>query len=214
MSEYDDFVNWEVLQKNSESFNSAKPFRYAFVKGFFKTDFYEKLYNSFPKIDDTWFKNNDYRRSAKTLYFQEKDEHKDPKPIPSISKEWNLVKEIINSKEFIEKFSAFSGIPFSNIYQSGFFANTKGDFQLPHIDEEGEYQFKLQIMFYFSKNWQENDPGGTYLCTEEDESSRFFEPYDLDNTFVCFEETPSSWHGTRYITKDNVIRQALAVSLV
>ena len=70
----------------------------------------------------------------------------------------------------------------------------------------------LILFFYFSKGWEKGDPGGTYLCKENDESSIFFEPYDLDNTFVCFEETPHSWHGTRYITKD-VVRQALSVSL-
>jgi hypothetical protein len=210
--DFDEMVDWNVLKENSISFKNSKPFRHTFVKGFFKQSFYDKLYETFPKIDDKWFVNNDYRRSARTLYFQDKDEHKNPKPVPTIGSEWNNVKELVNSQEFIKNFSDFTGVKFSNVYESGFFGNTKGDFQLPHVDEEGDYNFKFQIMFYFAKNWQKGDPGGTYLCKENDESSIFFEPYDLDNTFVCFEETPHSWHGTRYITKD-VVRQALSVSL-
>ena len=95
---------------------------------------------------------------------------------------------------------------------TSFLASEKGDFQLPHIDSDGNYENKIQLIFYFSKNWQKGDPGGTFFCENEDEDSIIFEPYDLDNSMVCFEETPHSWHGTRYITKD-VRRQAVLVSL-
>ena len=108
--------------------------------------------------------------------------------------------------------NAFDNL-FSGIYEGGFFANTKGDFQLPHIDEDGDYHFKVQLMFYFSKGWEKGDPGGTYIAESDDEETIIFEPYDLDNSMVCFEETPHSWHGTRYITKD-VIRQAVSTSLM
>ena len=90
-------------------------------------------------------------------------------------------------------------------------AYKKGGFQLPHIHNEGPTT--LIIMVYFSKGWKENDPGGTYLAKTDDEETIFFEPYDLDNTMICFVESKHSWHGTRYIVKD-VVRQALSVSLM
>ena len=209
--DFSEIMNWNALFEQSESFKNNKPFRFAFVKGIFKQDFYDKLYSTFPKFNENWFVNNDYRRAAKCKTLHEKDEHV-PKYDETISPEWNKLKRFIYSNEFIDNFSKFSDIKFSGIYEGGFFANSKGDFQLPHIDEDGEYKFKVQLMFYFSKGWEKGDAGGTYLCESDDEDTIFFEPYDLDNTMVCFHETPHSWHGTRYITKD-VIRQAASTSL-
>ena len=54
---------------------------------------------------------------------------------------------------------------------------------------------------------------GSLFANGDGRDSIFFEPYDLDNTMICFEETPHSWHGTRYITKD-VVRQAVSTCLL
>jgi hypothetical protein len=209
--DFDEILDTDKIMSYTESFKNSKPFRHAYIQRIFKKDFYDKLYETFPKYDNTWFVNNDYRRSARTRSFYSKEDN-EPTYDHNLSSEWNKMKQFICSQQFLDIFSKFLGIKFSTVYESGFFANKKGDFQLPHIDEEGEYQFKIQCMFYFSKRWQKGDPGGTYLCKSDDEESLFFEPYDLDNSMVCFEETPDSWHGTRYITKD-VTRQAFSISL-
>ena len=86
----------------------------------------------------------------------------------------------------------------------------KGGFQLPHIHNVGPST--LVLMFYFSKNWKNNSPGGTYMAKEEDESSLIFEPYDLDNSIAIFQDSEFSAHGTRYITSD-VERRALQITL-
>jgi hypothetical protein len=67
-------------------------------------------------------------------------------------------------------------------------------------------------MLYFSKNWKKDDPGGTYIATGLDESSIVFEPYNLDNTAVFFQDSPTAAHGARYISK-NVERKAIQVYL-
>ena len=67
-------------------------------------------------------------------------------------------------------------------------------------------------MIYFSKNWQKGDPGGTYITPEEDESKMIFEPYNLDNTAVVFQDGPYAGHGVRLIEKD-VERRAIQVYL-
>jgi len=132
--------------------------------------------------------------------------------VQNLSKEWSEFKTYMCSKEFLENFSNFTGIRLSETLHSTFIINTKGGFQLPHVDYDGKYPNKVQIMLYFSKNWQKGDPGGTYICKDEDESSIIFEPYNLDNSMVCFEQTPRSFHGTRYITKD-VSRRGLSIAL-
>ena len=67
-------------------------------------------------------------------------------------------------------------------------------------------------MIYFSKNWKNGDPGGTYISAEDDESSIIFEPYNLDNSVAIFHDGPNAMHGARYIKKD-VERHALQITL-
>jgi|TARA_B110000438_G_scaffold298453_1_gene346739 hypothetical protein len=66
-----------------------------------------------------------------------------------------------------------------------------------------DYAYKVTVLAYFAKGWNKGDPGGTYISSEEDESAIVFEPYNLDNSWVCFAETPKSFHGSRYQTHDN-----------
>ena len=86
----------------------------------------------------------------------------------------------------------------------------KGGFQFPHIHNVGPST--LIFMVYFSKNWKDGDPGGTFIATEDDESSIIFEPYNLDNSVVIFHDGPKAMHGARYIKKD-VERRALQITL-
>ena len=83
-----------------------------------------------------------------------------------------------------------------------------------HQNEKKEnYAYNLTMSIYFAKVWKQGDPGGTYLASDEDESSIFFEPYNLDNTCVIFAETPRSFHGSRYMTHD-VKRQSIQFALL
>ena len=71
----------------------------------------------------------------------------------------------------------------------------------PNVDSK-DYEFKITVLAYFAKGWKSGQPGGTYISSEEDESTIVFEPYNLDNTWVCFAETTKSFHGSRYQTHD------------
>lgn len=206
--------NWENLPNYSESFKNNKPFKFCFIKNIFDQEFYDQLYETYPKFDETWSIDNGYRRTAKCKELKFDKNSNDPYFDKTLSPHWNEFFKYVHSDEFFLKMSEFVGIKITKVIDSslGFTNLGKGDFQLPHIDADGSYLNKIQLMFYFTKNWSEKDPGGTYLSTEEDESSIFFESYDLDNSMVCFEETSISWHGTRYITKD-VLRQAFGFGI-
>ena len=62
-------INWNNVFAESENFQSKKPFKFAYIKGVFNNEFYEKLYETYPKRDKTWIAGKDYRRSTfhKTL---------------------------------------------------------------------------------------------------------------------------------------------------
>jgi len=205
-------INWDNVFSESENFQSKKPFKYAYIKGVFNNEFYEKLYKTYPKRDETWTTDKDYRRSgfSKTL---RNDYDTEITYDDSLSPEWNEFKKYISSNDFIENFKKFSGIGIKGVFSSSFIAYEKGCFLLPHIDADGDYSQKIAILFYLSKNWKEGEAGGTHFSKDDDESTIFFEPYDLDNSMVCFEETPQSWHGCRMITKD-VRRQAISVNVI
>jgi len=113
--------------------------------------------------------------------------------------------------------SAFSGIKLKGFKHFAFMANEKGSFNMPHThhatEEKENYSYNITILMYFAKGWKKGDPGGTYLASEEDESSIIFEPYNLDNTCVMFAESSHSFHGSRYMTQD-AIRRSIQFTLV
>ena len=49
-------INWENVFKNSDIFKNNKPFQYGFVENFLHENFYNELYNTYPKIDENWYK--------------------------------------------------------------------------------------------------------------------------------------------------------------
>ncbi len=107
MKDSANIMNWENISEKSKTFKNNKPFKHVFIKGVFKQKFYDKLHETFPKFDETWRVNNDYRKSANARYFHEPGE--EPKHDPLLSPEWNKFKLYINSPEFINNFSKFYG---------------------------------------------------------------------------------------------------------
>ena len=79
------------------------------------------------------------------------------------------------------------------------YANKNG-FQSPHIHNVSDKT--LIIFVYFSKNWEDGDPGGTYLSDGNAQSKILFEPNALDNTALFVLDGPHAAHGMRKITKD------------
>lgn len=212
MEDFSKLINWENLEKQSDNFKNNKPFKFAFIEEFFQRDFYEKLYQTYPKIDESWKRWSDL---SKFQYYKKwnnsvANEVNQVGDDPTISEYWNKLKRYAETEEFVEHFRKFSGVPVSKTKYFMFMAYKKGGFQLPHIHNVGKST--LIIMLYFSKNWKKGDAGGTYMASKEDESEIIFEPYNLDNSIALFHDGPKAAHGVRYITKD-VVRQGFQITL-
>jgi len=207
-----EIIDWKNVNSHSEDFKSKKPAKWIFIENFFQKEFYEKLYNTYPKYDDTWklmdsFDKVSYRKfwgkeNNEQIIEQEEDSH--------YSKEWNEFVKYLHGEEFIKKIREFSGVPVTKIKHFQFALIKKNGFQLPHIHNVGPST--LIFMIYFSKNWNEGDPGGTYIATEEDESKLVFEPYNLDNSAMIFQDGPYAGHGVRKVDTD-VERRAIQIYL-
>ncbi len=206
-------VNWENVFNHTSEFQSRKPAKWAFIEEFFDRKFYEKLHNSYPEWDDTWGKKTGFDKNSNYKMWNDKE----PNDIldkfvedSRFSDAWNEFYRYIDSEEFANRMREFSGMPVNRLKHFSFSYMRKGGFQLAHIHNVGPST--LIMMLYFSKNWKDGDPGGTYISTEEDESTMIFEPYNLDNSVMIFQDGPNAGHGVRPIEKD-VERKAVQVYL-
>ena len=197
-----DIVNWENVFTHDVTFQEKKPTKWAFIEEFFVRDFYEKLYATYPKKDDSWFFETSNDKSAYRKWWAEENANDIPSNVedPNFSEHWNTFHRYLFSDEFLANIRKFSGVPVTKVKSLGFMLLTRGGYQLPHIHNVGPST--LILMLYFTKNWSKGDPGGTYITPEEDESKMIFEPYNLDNSGIIFHDGPHAGHGVRYITKD------------
>jgi len=219
-------VNWQKAYDQSSNFKNSGPTKWAFVKEFLDRDFYEELYKTFPKFDNTWYltdsagSKTDEKLAYRKFWKREKsryytdgtpiDEHNLIQEYDSMySESWNKFLNHAWSEEFVKKLVEVTGVEVSGLRHFCFMYAKKDCFQSPHIHNVSDKT--LIVFLYFSKNWEEGDPGGTFLSDGLDESKILFEPYDLDNTALFVLDGPKAAHGVRKITKD-VERRAIQLT--
>ena len=224
-------VNWKNLDGEFSNFNNRKPTKWAFIEELLDEDFYEKLYETYPKLDDSWdiqeggqYGRLSYRKFWKrdeARYFSDGSEREHvviQEEDSRYSESWNEFMKILWSKEFVSKLSEMTGFEQLNLKHMNFMYAKKNGFQNTHIHNASD---KTLIVFvYFSKNWKKGDPGGTFLSDGIDfdvegkksgNSKIIFEPHNLDNTSLIVLDGPYAAHGMRKITKD-VERRGIQVT--
>jgi len=215
-----DIVNWKNAYEQSTNFKNHSPTKWAFVKEFLNKDFYEELYKTFPKFDNTWNEEDSDKKLAYRKFWKRDEgryyadgtprEHNLIQEYDSrYSESWNKFLKYAWSEEFIKKLVEVTGVEVDGLRHFCFLYAKKGCFQNPHIHNVSDKT--LIVFIYFSKNWEKGDPGGTYLSDGKDESKIVFEPYDLDNTSLFVLDGPEAAHGVRKITKD-VERRAIQLT--
>ena len=203
-------VNWQNASSQSLNFKNSSPTKWAFIKEFLDRGFYEELYKTFPKFDDTWSLEDSYDKISYRKFWKKDDERNHIQEYDSrYSESWNKFLKHAWSEEFIKKLVKVTGVEVTGLRHFCFLYAKKDCFQSPHIHNVSDKT--LIVFIYFSKNWEEGDPGGTYLSDGRDESKILFEPYDLDNTSLFVLDGPNAAHGVRRITKD-VERRAIQLT--
>ena len=215
-------IIWENMEQQSSNFKNANPTKWAFIEEFLDREFYEKLYETYPKFDDTWdiqergeYGRLSYRKFWKRdegRYFEDGSlrEHVImPEYDSRYSESWNEFMKIMWSSEFTSRLAQVTGVPVTNLKHMNFMYARKDGFQNTHIHNASD---KTLIVFvYFSKKWEKGDPGGTFLSDGLDfdakgenngKSKIIFEPHNLDNTSLFVLDGPYAAHGMRKITKD------------
>ena len=205
-----DIVNWQNAYEQSSNFKNQNSTKWAFVEEFLDRNFYEELYKTYPKFDDTWSEMDSYDRVGYRKFWKRDEETNHIQEYDSrYNESWNKFLEYAWSEEFIKKLVEVTGVEVTGLRHFCFMYAKKDGFQSPHIHNVSDKT--LIVFIYFSKNWEEGDPGGTYLSDGRDESKILFEPYDLDNTSLFVLDGPNAAHGVRRITKD-VERRAIQLT--
>jgi len=208
---FSEIINWKNVFEHSSEFKNRKSFRWAFIEEFFNRDFYERLYDSYPKLST--FRNQEL--VGKHGFDKFWNGHKPNEVIKDsedkyVSKYFNKFYHSLFTQDFIENIRKFSGVPVSRTKHFQFLVYTKGGVHPPHIHAHTGPS-TLVMMIYFCKNWIKGDPGGTYVIPGEDESI-VFEPYNLDNSVMIFQDGVHAAHGCRRIKKD-VERRTIQIIL-
>ena len=203
-------VNWEHVFNESDNFKNRSSTKWAFIEDFLDRDFYEQLFKTYPKFDDSWILEDSYDKISYRKFWK-RDENNNiiTEHNEEYGKSWNDFMSYVWSEEFINKLVEFSGVKVTNLRHFCFMYIGKNGFQLPHIHNVSDKT--LIVVLYLTKNWKEGDPGGTYLSDGRDESKILFEPYNLDNSALVVLDGPEAAHGVRKIVKD-VERKAIQLT--
>ena len=173
-------VNWQNAYEQSSNFKNSGPTKWAFVKEFLDRDFYEELYKTFPKFDNTWYLTDSDEKLAYRKFWKREQSryYTDGTPInehnliqeydSGYSESWNKFLSHAWSEEFIKKLVDVTGVEVTGLRHFGFKYAKKDCFQNTHIHNISDKT--LIVFLYFSKNWEEGDPGGTFLSDLLDES--------------------------------------------
>ena len=150
MANFDEIVNWKNVFAKTEEFKNNKPCKFAFIENFFVEKFYEKLYEGYPKWDDTWINKSTISKfqGSRGWGKYQPNEIVGEGEDSALNDAWNRWHEYAMSEEFINNMKKFSEV---NITRTKYFKFTlyrQGGFQLPHIHDEGPNT--LIGMLYFS----------------------------------------------------------------
>jgi len=210
MASTSNILNEKNILKYSKSFQENKPFKFGFMENVFEESFYQELYNTYPKFDNSWIRIEEPDKSTyRKFWFDEKKQIIDKSGTDgNFSESWTALHNFVHSEDFSEIFSKFCGVEKLRTKYFTFVNLIQGGFQYPHSHNVSPST--LTMFFYFVKDWQQGDPGCTYFASGEEESDIILEPYNLNNSMTIFLDSPNAWHGVRYIPK-KIERHSLCI---
>ncbi len=98
-----DIINWKNIFAHARTFQEKKPTKWGFVEEFFMNDFYEKLYETYPKKDESWsFVSTDDKSAYRKWWTGEHpDQISNDVEDPNFSESWNQFYHYLFSEEFL-----------------------------------------------------------------------------------------------------------------
>jgi len=148
-------INWDNLFAQKDSFMNANPFKFIFIENVLDNNFYKELYETYPKLDDTWDVVSTFTKSMYAKFWNIPDNESSQDTKSTFTKEWKDLQIYINSEEFLSNIRKLTGTTVNRVKNFQFVLYKKGGFQLPHIHNVGPNT--VILMVYFSKGWKKGD---------------------------------------------------------
>ena len=102
--------DWNNVLSYSGEFQTNPYFSFSYMENIFDKNFYEELFTTFPKLDDSWLRIEDPDKSTyRKFWFDAKSQEIDRVGNdPNFSNAFNTLHEYCHSNDFMENFSKFS----------------------------------------------------------------------------------------------------------
>ena len=208
-----EYINLKNLNKSLKGFYSKKPFPYAVIDNFFKTDIAHKLEKEFPDYND------------KNLH-----EYKNYCEVKKTSNSWNLfppltykIFSLLNSSKITDyianKLRLTKVFPDYGLHGGGWHLMSHKGRLNPHLDyfihPKASLQRKFNLIVFLSKGWKKNWGGETCFYYQNKNNNKVpgtisTKIYPKFNRAIFFDVSKNSWHGVLQ-PKKKVTRNIMAV---
>lgn len=179
----------DSLKKQFEESLPQVGTRYFYVDSFLPEDLASKIYEAFPEPTAMRFMNSFRERKYTSKNFDQ---------FSPLLKETTFAlqqKSVIKAVENITGLKDQKGDP--TLYAGGLSSMASGNFLNPHIDnshdEKRENYRTLNLLFYVSPNW--NDENGGHLELWDPEVKKNVTLHSRFNRLAVMETHPTSWHS-------------------
>jgi Rps23 Pro-64 3,4-dihydroxylase Tpa1-like proline 4-hydroxylase len=185
---YGDWIN--KINYYKEEYKNAKPFEHIIINNFFSSDYINKIYEKYPKIDNKW------------CYYNNPIEHKYSLNKFDDNKEINELFEKLNGNEFINILKQITDI---NDLEKDEYLHGAGLHAYPNkgkLDIHLDYNIhpitgkerRINLIIYINKDWKE-EYGGNLELYDEDKNEGKIKLFPKFNTAILFKTCDMSYHG-------------------
>lgn len=206
------FANAIHLDKVSKNNVIHSPFPHFCLDDILDAQFAEDIYQSFPSYHEAQKVGFEFSAVNEKRKIQITDATQFPEPILKLHR-------LLASPAFIAKVEEMTGIPHliadPELIGGGIHETNSGGHLDVHVDfnyiPEKKLHRRVNILFYFNKNWQENYGGYLDIWDKEvTERQGYFAP--IFNRACGFVTGKYSWHGVTPVTcPPDMMRRSFAV---
>jgi len=190
-----DLVNQAALATMEKQFKSDPAYPRFCIDNFLTADFANIVHDSFPSYREAQDVGLEFNALNERKKVQITDPAKYPEPIRKLF-------ELLTSQEFTSLIAKASGIdnliPDLQMQGGGIHETNSGGRLDVHVDfnynEETKLHRRVNLLFYFNKDWHE-EYGGYLDLWDESVSNRIEYIAPLFNRAVGFVTSDRSWHG-------------------
>jgi len=210
-----EYIDFDYLKSNQEAirkdYQSKKPFRFVMFENFFKKDTVEKIYSSYPKIEEGIWNGTTYIDQKKKF---QKTQFEDGSIFIKVFEELNSP-DFLKWLEYISDIDDLEGD--AELFGGGLHQSINGAFLNVHVDYNfhptTKHHRRLNVLVYMNKDWHDEYEGHLELWDLANDKKTLLGKFSPEfNRCVIFETNEISFHGhpKALKTPDGVNRKSIA----